>query len=375
MDTYQLIVTCGSGIEAIVGEELRDLGYETQVENGRVRFEGTMEDIARANYWLRTADRVKIIVGEFKATEFDELFEKVKALPWEDYLPLDAEFPVRGRSHKSKLFSVSDVQAITKKAIVDKISETYHKRGMLPETGALFPLEVSLLKDKALLLLDSTGPSLFKRGYRVSKGLAPLKENLAATLIKLTNWRPDMPFHDPTTGSGTLPIEAALIGHNIAPGFRRNFQFEEWPWVDENIMNKVIEEAEDLADYDIKLDITGTDIDHGMIESAVENARQAGLSQSISFKQMQVSDFTTDKTNGVMVSNPPYGERINEKKEVQDLYREMGEVFRPHETWSKYILTSYLDFESLYGEKATKVRKLYNGSIRTDYFQFWATKR
>lgn len=373
--THQLIVTCGSGIEAIVGEELRDLGYETQVENGRVRFEGTMEDVARANYWLRTADRVKIIVGEFKATDFDELYEKVKALPWEDYLPLDAEFPVRGRSHKSKLFSVSDVQSITKKAIVDKISETYHKRGMLPETGALFPLEVSLLKDNALLLLDTTGPSLFKRGYRVSKGVAPLKENLAAALIKLTNWQPDMPFHDPTTGSGTIPIEAALIGHNIAPGFKRNFQFEEWPWVAEDIMDRVVEEGDDLADYDIELDITGTDIDHRMIESAIENTRHAGLSQSISFKQMQVADFTTDKTNGVIVSNPPYGERINEKEEVQELYRQMGEVFRPYETWSKYILTSYLDFETLYGEKATKVRKLYNGAIRTDYFQFWATKR
>ena len=257
---------------------------------------------------------------------------------------------------------------------MDKLKDVYHKQGFLPETGAQFPLEVAIRKDKVLVTMDTTGPSLFKRGYRTEAGDAPIKENMAAALILLTNWKPDMPLHDPVCGSGTIPIEAALIGHNIAPGYNREFLFETWPFFEQSTLELVKEEADDLADYDIELDITGTDIDHRMIERAITNARGAGLMQSVKFKQMQLSDFTTTKEHGVMIANPPYGERLDDDERVHELYRQMGEVFRPLETWSKYILTSNLDFERYYGEKATKRRKLYNGRLRTDYFQFWAKK-
>ncbi|EKU93988.1 Ribosomal RNA large subunit methyltransferase L [Alloiococcus otitis] len=374
MTDYQLLATCASGVEGLVGDELRDLGYEVQVENGRVRYQGGEKDIAQTNLWLRIADRVKIIVGEFEAKDFDSLFDQTKALAWDRFIPLDGAFPVSGKSQKSKLHSVPDVQRIVNKAIASKLQEVYHKRGRMPETGAKYPIEVALNKDQVLLTLDTTGDSLFKRGYRTGKGPAPLKENLAAALIKLTTWFPDKPFVDPTCGSGTLPIEAALIGHNIAPGFNRSFLCENWPSMPQELWEKVRLEADQAANYDIDLDIAGYDIDHRMVEIAQENAMEAGLYHSISFKQMQVADFTTDKKFGIMISNPPYGERLGDKEKANQLYREMGQAFRPHETWSKYIITSDLDFEDYYGEKATKKRKLYNGAIRTDYFQFWGKR-
>lgn len=373
---YNLIATAAAGIEALVGKELRNLGIDCQVENGRARFKGNLETIATANLWLRTADRVKIIVGEFDAFTFDELFEKVKAIAWEDYLPMDAEFPVAGRSIKSKLYSVPDCQSITKKAIVERLREVYHRpaRVPLPETGALFQLEVALLKDHVVLTLDTTGPSLFKRGYRLEKGGAPLKENMAAALVMLTNWRKDRPFYDPVCGSGTLCIEAALIGHNIAPGFNRDFACEAWDWFDAAVFDKVRSAADEAADYDIELDIVGSDINGRMIEIAQANAEEIGLGDSIQFKQQAVKDFKTEKDYGVIVANPPYGERLGEEEQVRILYREMGEVFRPLKTWSKYILTSDLAFEEFYGAKATKKRKLYNGAIRTDLFQYWGER-
>lgn len=373
---YNLIATAAAGIEALVGKELRNLGIDCQVENGRARFKGNLETIATANLWLRTADRVKIIVGEFDAFTFDELFEKVKAIAWEDYLPMDAEFPVAGRSIKPKLCSVPDCQSITKKAIVERLREVYHRpaRVPLPETGALFQLEVALLKDHVVLTLDTTGPSLFKRGYRLEKGGAPLKENMAAALVMLTNWRKDRPFYDPVCGSGTLCIEAALIGHNIAPGFNRDFACEAWDWFDAAVFDKVRSAADEAADYDIELDIAGSDINGRMIEIAQANAEEIGLGDSIQFKQQAVKDFKTEKDYGVIVANPPYGERLGEEEQVRILYREMGEVFRPLKTWSKYILTSDLAFEEFYGAKATKKRKLYNGAIRTDLFQYWGER-
>ncbi|MER2225584.1 MAG: class I SAM-dependent RNA methyltransferase [Carnobacterium sp.] len=374
MKKFQLVATAASGIEALVGKEIKALGYECQVENGKVFFEGTEKDIAKTNLWLRTADRVKIIVGEFDAYEFDELFEKTKALPWEDLLPMDAHFPVAGKSIKSKLYSVSDCQAIVKKAIVNRLSEVYHRNTRLPETGALYQLEVALLKDKVTLTLDTTGPSLFKRGYRSAKGGAPLKENMAAALVQLTNWRKDRPFYDPVCGSGTIVIEAALIGHNIAPGINRSFSCEEWEWFDQSVFEEVRTEAEAAVDHDIELDIMGSDIDGTMIEIAKENANEAGVGSSITFKQMQVADFTTEKEYGVILANPPYGERLGEENEVHYLYKQMGQVYRPLKTWSKYIITSDLAFETFYGEKATKKRKLYNGALRTDLFQFWGER-
>ncbi len=370
-----LIATAAMGLEAIVAQEVRDLGYECTVENGRVLFQGDELAIARANMWLRTADRVKILVGEFKAYTFDELFEGTKKLPWENYLDVTAEFPVSGKSVKSKLFSVPDCQAIAKKAIVDRLKKAYKKDGWLDENGPLYRVEVSLLKDKATLTIDTTGPqALHKRGYRTGQGEAPLKETLAAALVKLTNWTPDRPFVDPFCGSGTIAIEAALIGQNIAPGFNRDFISEDWPIIDSSIWDKVREEAEELANYDQELDISGYDIDHKMIEIAKENAMEAGLGDLINFKQMQVRDFTTTKEYGVIVGNPPYGERLSDRPSVEKMYKEMGEALRPFETWSVYMLTSDENFEQFYGKPATKKRKLFNGFIRTDYYQYWGTR-
>lgn len=371
-----MIATATAGIEALVGKELRALGYETQVENGRVRFEGDLRDIMVANLWLRTADRVKIIVGEFDATDFDSLFEQTKALPWEDLLPIDAAFPVEGKSHRSQLHNVPSVQAIVKKAIVDRLSTIYHRRTRLSETGATYPLEVAINKDHVLLTLDTTGPSLFKRGYRKGKGGAPLKENMAAALVMLAHWFPDNPFVDPVCGSGTIPIEAALIGHNIAPGINRDFQCERWiNLMPENLSDDVRDEADAKADYDIELDIHGYDIDQNMIDIAQRNCQAAGLTHDITFKQLAVKDWHTDKLNGVIVANPPYGERLSDQESVRELYRQMGEIYRPMTTWSKYILTADLEFETYYGQKATKRRKLYNGALRTDLFQYWGKKQ
>lgn len=371
---FKLIATCAAGIESIVGNELKHLGYKVNVENGRVRFDGDVADIAKTNLWLRTADRIKIVVGEFTAKTFEELFQGVEGLNWEDSLPLDAEFPVAGKSQKSTLHNVPSVQAITKKAIVTKMSTVYHRRTKLPETGALYPIEVAINKDKVLITLDTTGSSLFKRGYRVNKGGAPLKENMAAALVLLARWYPEMPFVDPVCGSGTIPIEAALIGCNIAPGLKRNFAFEDWDWVDKDIIKQAREQAQAAIKKDIDLDISGYDIDGSMIEIAKENAVQAGVQDIVNFKQMAVKDFKTDKINGVIVANPPYGERLSDKEHVHQLYQQMGKLYQPLTSWSKYILTSDLQFEQFYGTKATKRRKLYNGSLRTDFFQYWGKK-
>lgn len=374
MKNFDLIATSAMGLEAIVAKEVRDLGYECEVENGKISYKGDALAIARSNMWLRTADRVKIKIGEFKAYTFDELFEKTKALPWEQFLPEDAEFPVSGKSVKSKLFSVSDCQAIVKKAIVERLRTQYKKTTWFEENGSLFKIEVALLKDVVTLTIDTSGSGLHKRGYRTGQGEAPLKETLAAALIQLTNWSPDKPFVDPFCGSGTIPIEAALIGQNIAPGFNREFVSEEWGFIADSIWDEVRTEAEDLAKYDQPLDISGMDIDHRLVKIAEENAFEAGLGDLISFKQMRVQDFTTRKEYGVIVGNPPYGERLGEKKAVEEMYREMGRTFEPLDTWSIYMLTSNEDFEQVYGKPATKKRKLFNGFIRTDYYQYWGKR-
>ncbi|RFU64623.1 class I SAM-dependent RNA methyltransferase [Bacillus sp. V59.32b] len=374
MKQYNIIATAAMGLESIVAKEVRDLGYECEVENGKVMYKGDARAIARSNMWLRTADRVRVKVGEFKATSFDELFEKTKALDWEDYLSVDAEFPVSGKSVKSTLFSVSDCQAIVKKAIVNRLQHHYKRASWLEENGPLYKIEVALHKDIATLTLDTSGAGLHKRGYRTGQGEAPLKETLAAALIMLTNWYPDKPFIDPFTGSGTIPIEAALIGQNIAPGFNREFLSEGWSWMSEQIWDEVRMEAEDLAKYDEPLDIAGYDIDHKMIEIAKANSIEAGLGDLINFKQMQIRDVTTQKQYGVIVGNPPYGERIGEKIAVEQMYREMGQALSKLDTWSIYIITSHPDFEKLYGKPATKKRKLFNGFIRTDYYQYWGKR-
>lgn len=375
MTKYKLVATAAAGIEALVGKELRNLGYEVQVENGKAFFEGDDYDISRTNIWLRTADRIKIIMGQFTAKTFDSLFEQTKAIPWEKILPVDAEFPVSGKSVKSTLHSVPNCQSIVKKAIVNRLSEAYHRRTHLPESGALYPIEVAILKDVVTLTIDTSGTSLFKRGYRTEKGGAPLKENMAAALVMLTSWYPDKPFYDPTCGSGTIPIEAALIGKNIAPGLNRSFAAEKWTFFTPGVFDKVREEARKEIRTELQLDILGADIDGSMIEIAKQNAIKAGVADQIEFKQMQLKDFRTKKENGILVSNPPYGDRLLSEEQAQAIYKQMGETYAPLTTWSKYILTSDLTFEDHYGQKATKKRKLYNGAIRTDYFQFWGVRK
>lgn len=374
---FNLVATSAAGLEAIVGREIRDLGIECQVENGKVHFQGDVRTIITTNLWLRAADRIKIVVGEFPARTFEELFQGVYALDWENYLPLGAKFPIaKAKCVKSKLHNEPSVQAISKKAVVKKLQKVYHRPDGVPlqENGAEFKIEVSILKDKATVMIDTTGASLFKRGYRVEKGGAPIKENMAAAIIELSNWYPDKPFIDPTCGSGTFCIEAAMIGMNIAPGFNRDFAFEAWNWVDADLVQQVRDEAEAKADYDIELDISGFDIDGRMIEIAKKNAQEAGLADVIQLKQMRLQDLKTDKINGVIISNPPYGERLLDDKAVDILYNEMGQTFAPLKTWSKFILTSDGQFERKYGSQADKKRKLYNGTLRVDLYQFYGER-
>ena len=374
MTKYQLVATAAMGLEAIVADEVRELGYETRVDNGKVYFEGDEMAIARTNLWLRVADRVKIVVGSFPAKTFDQLFEGVKALDWGKYLPVDANFPVSGKSVKSTLFSVPDCQAITKKAIVEKL-KLHHKRlGFLDESGATFKIEISILKDIATVTIDTSGAGLHKRGYRQHQGDAPLKETLAAALVKISKWSPTRPFVDPFCGSGTICLEAAMIGQNIAPGYNREFISEEWPWMKKSIWDAARDEADAAANYDQELNILGTDIDHRMVAIAQENAMEAGFGDMITFKQMTAPDFTTKETDGVIVTNPPYGERIGDVEEIAKVLRALGDKMKNYPTWSVYMLSSMENFEVAYGKKPTKTRKLFNGFIRTDFYQFWGQK-
>ncbi|MFJ5764066.1 class I SAM-dependent RNA methyltransferase [Lysinibacillus sp. NPDC093210] len=374
MANYKLVATAAMGLEAIVAQEVQALGYETTVENGKIYFEGDETAIARTNLWLRVADRVKIVVGQFPAKSFEQLFESVKALPWEKYLPVDASFPVSGKSVKSKLFSVPDCQAITKKAIVERMKQHYKRLGFLDESGATYKIEVSILKDVATLTIDTSGAGLHKRGYRQAQGEAPLKETLAAALVQISKWNPNRPFVDPFCGSGTIALEAAMFGQNIAPGYNREFISESWPWMKAKIWEAARDEADSIANYDQPLEIIGSDIDHRMVSIAQENALEAGFGDIITFKQMQARDFTTLLTDGVMIGNPPYGERIGDVEVVEQVIRDLGQVMKNYPTWSVYMLSSMKNFEELYGRQSTKRRKLFNGFIETNYYQYWGQK-
>jgi putative N6-adenine-specific DNA methylase len=369
-----LIATAAMGLESVVANEVKQLGYQVEVENGRVRFSAPVSAIPRCNLWLRTADRVKLLVDEFTAKTFDELFEATKALPWEQFISEDGKFPVSGKSIKSTLYSVPDCQAITKKAIAERLKLKYGLASKMPETGALYKVEVALHKDKALLTIDTSGAGLHKRGYRVGQGDAPLKETMAAALVMLTNWKPEYTLIDPFCGSGTIPIEAALIGQNIAPGFNREFASEQWTFIKDSDWEKAFEEAEDKAKYDQRLDIIGSDIDHKMVKVSNDNAREAGLSDILSWKQMQAKDLSIRKENGYIITNPPYGERIGDKAAASAIYKDLGEVMHNHPAWSVYILTAFEGLEKVYGQKATKKRKLFNGFIRTDYYQYFGRR-
>lgn len=371
---YELYAPCHFGMEAVLKREIIDIGYEiSKVEDGRVYFLGDDEAIVRANLWLRTTERVLINVGSFKADTYDELFEKTKAIDWSEYLTKDAKFWVsKASSVKSKLFSPSDIQSIVKKAIVEKMKSIYNI-SWFQEDGAEYPLRVSIYKDVVTLGLDTTGVSLHKRGYRTKVAKAPITETLAAALIMLTPWKKDRILIDPFCGSGTFAIEAAMMAMNMAPGLNRGFLSQNW----ENMINKklwyeLIDEAREEVDKDVKPDIQAYDIDEAVLKAARENAANAGV--SIHIQKRDVSELTHAKKYGFIITNPPYGERLEDKESLPPLYKTLGERFKALDNWSLYMITSYEDCEKYIGRKANKNRKVYNGMIKTYFYQFEGDK-
>ena len=376
MKKMELIAPCHFGLEAVLKREILDLGYEiSEVEDGRVTFYGDADAICRANIFLRTAERILLKVGSFRAVTFEELFDKTKELPWEDYIPQNGKFWVaKAASVKSKLFSTSDIQSIMKKAMVRRMQERYSGE-WFPENGASYPVRVFLMKDIVTVGIDTTGISLHKRGYREVSGKAPITETLAAALIMLTPWRKDRILVDPFCGSGTFPIEAAMMAANIAPGMNRSFLSEKW----DNLITKknwydVIDEANDMICDDVEVDIQGYDVDSSVIKIARRNAREAGVDHLIHFQERDVKDLNHPKKYGFIITNPPYGERLEDKKDLPDLYRAFGESFKRLDSWSAYMITSYDDAERYFGRKADKNRKIYNGMLKTYYYQFLGPK-
>lgn len=376
MRTFDLLVPCHFGLEAVLKREIYDLGYEiTKVEDGRVTFEGDEEAICRANIFLRTAERVMIQVGRFKATTFEELFQGIKNLPWEEYIPEDGKFWVKKASSiNSKLFSPSDIQSIAKKAMVERMKQKYHKE-WFKEDGAAYPVRIFLLKDEVTVALDTSGDSLHKRGYRTMTSEAPLTETLAASLIMLTPWRKDRILVDPFCGSGTFPIEAAMIAANVAPGMNRDFTAEEWTnLIDRKLWYECVKEAEDMIDTTVKVDIQGYDIDGDVIKAARENAKRAGVEHMIHFQQRAVADLSHPKKYGFIITNPPYGERLEDKADLPELYTQIGQAYQRLDSWSMFLITSYTDTEKYIGRKADKNRKIYNGMLKTYFYQFLGPK-
>lgn len=376
MITYKLIAPCHFGLEAVLKREIYDLGYEIlSVEDGKVIFEGDAEAICRANIFLRTTERILIEVGRFQATTYDELFEGIKALPWEKYIPKEGKFWVsKATSVKSKLFSPTDIQSIVKKAMVERLKFSY-KVDWFEETGASYPLRISLMKDEVVVGLDTTGESLHKRGYRLATSKAPISETLAAALILLTPWHKDRILVDPFCGSGTFPIEAAMIAANMAPGYRRTFLAEKWlNLIDADLWKEIRKEAEEGICLDIATDIQGYDLDGEILKGARENARRAGVEKLIHFQQRDVKDLRHAKKYGFIITNPPYGERLEDKEALPQLYATIGKVYKQLDSWSAYIITSYDKAQSDMGLKATKTRKIYNGMLRTNFYQFLGPK-
>lgn len=376
MKKIEIVAPCHFGLEAFLKKEIIDLGYNiTQVEDGRVTFEGDEEAVCRANVFLRTAERVMIKVGKFKAYTFDELFEGTKALEWENYIPVNGKFWVtKASSVKSKLFSTSDIQRIVKKAVVDRLKGKYSTE-WFSEDGNDYPLRVFIMKDEVEISLDTSGESLHKRGYRKLSSKAPISETLAAALIMLTPWNRDRILLDPFCGSGTFPIEAAMMAANIAPGINREFVAESWT----NVISKknwyeAVNEANDLIDSNIKTDIQGSDIDGDVVKAARKNAIDAGVDHLIHFQQRPLSDVSHAKKYGFIITNPPYGERIEDKEKLPLLYRELGEKYKNLDSWSAFIITAYENAESDMGLKADKNRKIYNGMMKTYFYQFMGAK-
>lgn len=376
MKTFECIAPCHFGLEAVLKREIIELGYEiTSVEDGRVTFIGDAEAVCRANVFLRTAERILIKVGQFHAETFDELFEGTKALPWEGYLPQNAKFWVaKAASVKSKLFSPSDIQSIMKKAMVERMRKVY-RVNWFPEDGDAFPIRVFLHKDEVTVSLDTTGESLHKRGYRKLTAKAPIAENLAAALIMLTPWNKTRILVDPFCGSGTIPIEAAMMAANMAPGMNRSFLAESWTHI---ISRKewyaCMDEAAELVDFSQMPDIQGYDIDDEMVRIARENAKLAGVEQYIHFQRRGIEALSHPKKYGFIITNPPYGERLEDKNTIASIYRTLGERYRQLDSWSLYMITSYEDAQQMIGRKADKNRKIYNGMLKTYYYQFMGPK-
>lgn len=370
METISLIATAAFGLEAVVKRELKQLGYrDVSVEDGRLRFEGDARAIARCNLWLRSADRLLVQVGEFEARDFGELFDQTHALPWEQWLTADTEFPVNGRSTKSQLHSVPDCQRIVKKAIVERLKSKHHQ-DWFDETGPTYPIEVNLLRDRVTLTLDTTGPGLHKRGYRTLTSRAPLKETLAAALVQLSYWNETRLLIDPCCGSGTIPIEAAMIGRNMAPGLQRSFVSEQWAQIKQSVWEDARAEAHDLVRDALDFRLIGTDIDDGAIRLARQHAIAAGVADDVHFQQKPLTELSNSTKYGCLVANPPYGERMGEYEEVTTLYRDLGRLFANLDRWSAYVLTSHPKFTKHFGRKADRRRKLYNARIACTYYQF-----
>ena len=376
MRQWELIAPCHFGLEAVLKREIMDLGYEiSQVEDGKVIFYGDEQAVAYANMFLRTAERILLKVGQFSACTYDELFENTKALPWEEYIPANGKFWIKKASSiKSKLFSPSDIQSIMKKAMVERLKKKY-KKEWFEEDGASFQVRVSLMKNVVTVAIDTTGVSLHKRGYRKLQSKAPISETLAAALIMLTPWKKDRILVDPFCGSGTFLIEAAMMASNIAPGINRSFLAEDWKeliprkhWYD------ALEEAQDLVDANLDMDLQGFDIDGEVVKNARENAAAAGVDHLIHFQQREVANLRHPKKYGFIITNPPYGERLEDKKMLPDLYRQIGQVYQGLDSWSMFLITSYEDAERYIGRKADKNRKIYNGMIRTYYYQYLGPK-
>lgn len=376
MRKYNLIAPCHFGVESVLKQEIIDLGYDVvSVEDGRITFSGDEEAVARANIGLRTAERILIQIGSFQATTYDELFEATKLLPWEDFIMEDGKFWVaKAASVKSKLFSPSDIQSIMKKAIVERLKLKYHVE-WFEETGEPYPIRVFIMKDKVTVGLDTTGESLHKRGYRKLTAVAPIAENLAASLIMLTPWNKTRILVDPFCGSGTFPIEAAMMATNMAPGMNRDFTSTKWNHIiSNNIWNDSFEEARDAVDLNVEVDIQGYDIDEYMVKISRENAKLAGVDKLIHFQQRPLEQLSHPKKYGFIITNPPYGERLEEEENLPALYRTLGERYNALDAWSLYLISSYEKTEEMIGRKADKNRKLYNGMLKTYFYQFLGPK-
>ncbi|HWL10897.1 MAG TPA: class I SAM-dependent RNA methyltransferase [Planctomicrobium sp.] len=375
MEKLSLVAVAAFGMEAIVVRELRALGYEDAiVEDGRILFQGDLAAICRTNLWLRCAERIQIVVGEFPARDFDDLFDTVKELPWEKWLTVDAKFPVQARCVRSTIRSVPNTQKMVKRAIVERLRKV-HSRHWFAENGIEYNIEASILGERALLTIDTTGDGLHKRGYRKFSGVAPLRETVAAALVKLSYWKRDRLLVDPFCGSGTIPVEAALIGKNIAPGMIRNFAAEEWPQIPRSLWSDARTEARDLVERrPFAVPIVATDWDREAIRTAKLHARAAGVETDIHFEVKEFVEFPTNRDNGILICNPPYGERLGSEAEVRQLYRDMGELLAPLDDWSLYILTAFEGFEREFGKRADRRRKLFNARIPCTYYQYLGPK-